>query len=119
MLGGVCILNRVLWESLSEKVMCEQRTYYPRKPTLSWRVVHIELLGECFWDPHPQGSEGSQTGQGEVKLYARATKAAANPMGGSRARIALQSFLELGCGAQVFMLPCPQLLVTGCPGKRD
>lgn len=94
--GGAGILNRVLWESLSEKVMCEQRTYYPRKPTLSWRVVQIELLGECFWDPHLHGSEGSQTGQGEVKLCASATKAAANPMGGSQARLALQSFLELG-----------------------
>lgn len=95
--GGSDFINRVLWETLSEKVMCEQRTYYARKPTLSWRVVRIgESLGECFWDPHLQGSEGSQTGQGEVKLYPSATKAAANPMGGSRARIALQSFLELG-----------------------
>lgn len=57
--GGVCevggrILNRVLWESLSEKVKCEQRLCH--RKTLSWRTLHAEeLLGHALRIPSCRG----------------------------------------------------------------
>lgn len=59
--GGVCvcevggrILNRVLWESLNEKVKCEQRLCH--RKTLSWRILHAgELLESALGIPSCRG----------------------------------------------------------------